>query len=339
MPRQLDTATLDKAALQYAAEFMQPDRPSATTEGVFVGGRGWVVSNLHNATFKDEYDYLLAGMLDNLGPAQAAELALITDGFADRTDTVLDEMLRTKLAVDREGNHLEGAVGQVQVGARFIRMHAIEVETPESIAIRRWARANGRDAGERQTTQVIVPYYWPVYAGEAEERAAGSMIVDPLPEGADPHPAGVMLANNPRISNEAAQAGITAITDKFNEGTSNGIIQGRTGAQPADPDTAVTGTLLFTNALSNPAVSTVTDGNPGGVATLDTISDDTSADATGTLGYCRISATNDGSTPIDDHVDGEAGAAAPVDFLFNTVAIVAGSTVSFTSGTLTQPES
>ncbi len=62
------------------------------------------------------------------------------------------------------------------------------------------------------------------------------------------------------------------------------------------------------------------------------------ADAAGTLGYCRASATNDGATPLDDHIDGEAGTSG-ADFNFNMLSIVSGATVSLTSWTVTMPES
>ncbi|MCH8809732.1 MAG: hypothetical protein IH993_07875 [Proteobacteria bacterium] len=63
-----------------------------------------------------------------------------------------------------------------------------------------------------------------------------------------------------------------------------------------------------------------------------------SADATGTLGYCRASSSNAADTPLDDHIDGEAGTSG-ADWNFNTLSIVAGATVSATAWTVTLPES
>ena len=103
------------------------------------------------------------------------------------------------------------------------------------------------------------------------------------------------MATNTRISNECAILACDAVVDNLDEGTSNAVIQGRTGTQPADPDTAVTGTLLFTLPCSDPAFGNASDAAPGGQATASAVTDDSSADATDTLGYCRVSATNDGS--------------------------------------------
>ena len=146
------------------------------------------------------------------------------------------------------------------------------------------------------------------------------------------------MALNTRISNESALLGANALVDNLDEGAGAAVIQGRTGAQPADPDTAVSGTLLFTLTCSNPAFTAATDAAPGALKTASSITDDSSADATGTLGYCRASSTTTPPTPIDDHIDGEAGTSG-ADFNFNTVAIVSGATVSMTSWTVTLPES
>ena len=114
--------------------------------------------------------------------------------------------------------------------------------------------------------------------------------------------------------------------------------EGRSGAQPADPDTAVSGTLLFAlNANTSTTFGAAADAAPGAIATAGTIDDDTSANATGTVGYVRASSANSVDTPLDDHIDGEAGTSG-ADFNFNTVAIVSGATVSLTSWTVTQPE-
>lgn len=146
------------------------------------------------------------------------------------------------------------------------------------------------------------------------------------------------MALNTRISNECAILACDAVVDNLDEGTGAAVIQGRTGAQPADPDTAVTGTLLFTLVCTDPAFGNAADNTGSARATAAAITDDSSADATGTLGYCRASATNDGATPLDDHIDGEAGTSG-ADFNFNTLSIVAGATVSMTAWTVDMPES
>lgn len=143
------------------------------------------------------------------------------------------------------------------------------------------------------------------------------------------------MALNFRISNVAAKALADAFDDQVNIGSAAAAIDIRTGAQPADPDTAATGTLLATLTMGDPAFGVATDAAPGGLLTAGAITADSSADATGTAGYFRIRATGTGA---DDVADGECGASG-ADLNFNTTSITAGSTVSITSLTVTMPES
>lgn len=143
------------------------------------------------------------------------------------------------------------------------------------------------------------------------------------------------MANNFRISNAAAKAMADTFDDQVNIGSTASVLDIRTGTQPADPDTAATGTLLATLTFSDPAFGTATDGNPGGLLTASAITSDSSADATGTAGYFRIRATGTGA---DDVADGEVGTSG-ADLNMNTTAITSGSTVSITSMTVTMPES
>jgi hypothetical protein len=143
------------------------------------------------------------------------------------------------------------------------------------------------------------------------------------------------VANNFRISNAAAKRLADSFDDEVNVGSTASVLDVRTGAQPADPDTAATGTLLATLTFSDPAFGAATDGAPGGLLTASAITQDSSADATGTAGYFRIRATGTGA---DDVADGECGTAG-ADLNFNTTSITAGSAVSITSMTVTMPES
>jgi hypothetical protein len=127
------------------------------------------------------------------------------------------------------------------------------------------------------------------------------------------------------------------ITLRLDEGTSTAVIEGRTTPRPANVDDAVTGSLLFTLVMSDPAFLGATDAAPGAVVAADTITNDPTADDTGTLLYCRVSSTNDGITPLDDHVEGEAGTSGS-DFNFNTLAVVAGAVISMSSFDMTMPE-
>lgn len=142
------------------------------------------------------------------------------------------------------------------------------------------------------------------------------------------------MANAFRISNAAAKAMADTFDDQVNIGSTASVLDVRTGAQPADPDTAATGTLLATLTFSDPAFGAASDGNPGGLLTASSITQDSSADATGTAGYFRIRATGTGA---DDVADGECGTSGS-DLNFNTTSITSGSAVSITSLTVTMRE-
>jgi hypothetical protein len=142
------------------------------------------------------------------------------------------------------------------------------------------------------------------------------------------------MANNFRISNAAAKRLADSFDDEINVGSTAAEIDIREGAQPTDPDTAPSGTLLATLVMSDPAFGGATDAGPGGLITAGAISDDVSADDTGTAGYFRMRATGIGA---DDVADGECGTSG-ADLNFNTTSITAGSTVSITSFTVTMPE-
>jgi hypothetical protein len=145
---------------------------------------------------------------------------------------------------------------------------------------------------------------------------------------------GLLLANNFKISNAVAKGMADAFTTKNDAGTA-AVIQGYTTAQATDPDTGIGAqTLLFTCTMSATSFGAATDGAPGGVITANTITDDSSADATGTLAWFRMS-TQSGGTAI---CDGSAGTSS-ADLVMNTLSITSGSTVSITSAVITMPES
>lgn len=309
MSRHLETSTLEQYARELSVNWMlghQVGRPDRD--------RPWLKDELHKLTFKDEFDIVTTGVLDRLvgsdkASFEAAYQDLLTN--APRDDAVFRQVLADNLAIDPDGNHVAGAIGTVVVGHRHLGQHVIDL----------------RDGSKR-----IANHRWVVYAGEEIERAANSGIADPLPT---PE---VMMALNTRLSNVLAIALADQIDTTLAEGTSGPVLKGYSGAQPADPDTVASGTLLFTLAYSDPGFGAAADANPGGIITASTITDDTSADATATLGYCRLSSSNDSAAALDDHVDGEAGTSG-ADFNFNTVAIVSGATVSLTAHTITVPES
>lgn len=98
------------------------------------------------------------------------------------------------------------------------------------------------------------------------------------------------------------------------------------GTQPATGGTATTLLAELTcNATFAPAAS-------GGVLTLNAITQDSSADATGTASWFRI-VQSDGSTHVFDGTVGTSGA----DLNLNSTSIVVAGTVSVSSFTITAP--
>lgn len=117
-------------------------------------------------------------------------------------------------------------------------------------------------------------------------------------------------------------AGLTAKVALLNSGK----LKIYTGAQPST-EGAITGTLLATLTF-NATAATVS----GGVATFNAITSDTNAANTGTAGYAALE-ESDSSTVVATASVGTSGA----DFNFNTLSIVAATTVACTAGTLTAP--
>lgn len=333
MARTLDLATLDQAARDYAGFFMMPNTRTRAGNS-WATGPERVKQDFYNFDFKDEFEYMLQLIRDEMGKnarARFDEMAKAT--FKPREDKVFEKLLADKLAVTKDGDHIEGKIGSVEVGRRVIARKMMLRRKP---VLRPVDPAN--PAGEWKIVgyndvPVHVRDEWPVYAGEGHERARpGGGAADPIPEGAEPLPVGANVTN---ISAEACIAALDAIAGRLDEGDAAANIRGRTGAQPVDPDASETGTLLFTLVCSDPAVNGAVDDTDGSCsATFDTITDDSSADATGTLGYCRCAATGTGA---DDHIDGNA-ATSDAAFVFNTVSIVSGSTVSMTSAVIGQSQ-
>ncbi len=336
--RSLDTATLDLAAINYAAHFRLPDQFSKRNSEVAIGGQAWVVQSLYNAAYKDEHDYLLSALKGELGPAANKDLdAFAEEFFTLRDEAVLEAELADRLAITPDGEHILGKVGRAIVGQRWVGMHPVEVEPGPSIRYRKWMVQQGRDPGPRQLMHKIVPLYWNVYAGEVEERAIGSGHVDDLPAGADPFPVGITNALNPVISIESAIVALDGIVDIFDEGSLGAVIKGYDGSQPADVSVAATGNLLFTMTASVTAFGAASDDTGKATATAGAITDDSAADFTATLGYVRVSSSNVADTALNDHMDGEASTTTG-DWVFNTLAIVTAAIISASAWTVSLPE-
>ncbi len=103
----------------------------------------------------------------------------------------------------------------------------------------------------------------------------------------------------------------------------SGLLNIYDGTRPASGGTATTLLAQLTcNATFAPAASS-------GVLTLNAITSDTSANATGTATWFRI--TTSGGTWV---IDGNVGTSGS-DLNFNTVSIVSGATVAVSSFTIT----
>lgn len=132
-----------------------------------------------------------------------------------------------------------------------------------------------------------------------------------------------------KLTNAARSAAADAIVDRLDAGAGAGTIEIRTGTQPTNADDADTGTLLATLTFSDPAFGAASNG----VATASAITQDSSADATGTAGYFVVK-DSDGTKQFTGSV-GTSGA----DMNLVTTSITAGQPVQITSFTFTIPAS
>lgn len=132
------------------------------------------------------------------------------------------------------------------------------------------------------------------------------------------------MASNIKLTTAVRNARLDAITTAIG---ASGLIKIYTASQPADANTAVSGqTLLGTltcNATFAPSAS-------GGVLTLNSITQDSSADATGTAAWFRM-LKSDATTVIMDGTVGTSGA----DLNLNTTSIVTGGPITISSFTIT----
>lgn len=137
------------------------------------------------------------------------------------------------------------------------------------------------------------------------------------------------MASNLKISTAARNAACDAIVDLIDGGAGAGTIAIRTGSPPTNVSDADSGTLLGTLTFSDPAFGSASTG----VATANSITSDTSADATGVAGHFRVKDSN-GNTIFQ----GTAGEAADsADMTFDDKNIVIGGTIAISSMTCTMP--
>ena len=98
------------------------------------------------------------------------------------------------------------------------------------------------------------------------------------------------------------------------------------GSQPAGPDTALGAQVLLAQLTGN---ATFAPSASGGILTLNSITSDSSANATGTASWFRM--TTSGGTA---HIDGTVGTSG-CDLNLSSTSITAGQTVAISPWTLT----
>ena len=128
-----------------------------------------------------------------------------------------------------------------------------------------------------------------------------------------------------RIKGTVRDSMLDVIDAAVNAGAGPGTIEIRSGTQPANADTAATGTLLAEFTLTDPAFETPASGSMDIDATPDLT---TTAVATGTATWARV-------LDSDDNVvfDGSVGTSG-TDFIITSTSITNGQTVTLTSGAL-----
>lgn len=133
-----------------------------------------------------------------------------------------------------------------------------------------------------------------------------------------------------RLPTASQNAACDAIVDRVDGGAGPGVIEIRTGAQPATANDAATGTLLVTIPCADPAFGSAV----AGVATLDcdpVLSAVAVAD--GTAGWARVKDST-GATVMDGSVTATGGGG---QITLATTAITTGLTVQITGGTFVVP--
>lgn len=132
-----------------------------------------------------------------------------------------------------------------------------------------------------------------------------------------------------RLSTSARNAIATAIVTLVDAGAGPGKIEIRTGAQPATPNTAATGTLLATVLMDDPSFT----GPVTGVITAAGFPNSDPADADGAAGWFRILDSNNAAV-IDGSCSGSGGGG---DMVIDNPSLLTGQVFSINSLTVTMP--
>lgn len=131
-----------------------------------------------------------------------------------------------------------------------------------------------------------------------------------------------------RVATDSRNAALAAVNVKANAGSGAATLKVYTGAQPANANTAESGTLLATFTMADPCFET----ESTGVMDFDANPDiSATAVATGTPGWARL-ADSAGNAVLDGTV-GTSG----TDFIIDTATLVSGQTINFLSGSVTFP--
>jgi len=133
------------------------------------------------------------------------------------------------------------------------------------------------------------------------------------------------MAGNTRLSTAARNAQLDALAPEAD----NGYLRIYDGAQPATPDTPISGQTLLAELRLN---ATAFGAAASGVITANAITDEASAPASGTAAWFRV-LKSDGTTAL---WDGNVGL-ADENLVLNSLSINAGANVSVTSYTHTLP--
>lgn len=140
------------------------------------------------------------------------------------------------------------------------------------------------------------------------------------------------MASNFKIATAVRNAACDAVVDRLDANTPPAVIRIRTGSPPTNVSDASSGTLLGTCTFSNPAFGAASTG----VATANSITSDTNADASGTAGHFRVYQGASGDTSAE--WQGTAGVSGDSpDLVFDNATIVAGGTIAISSMTVTMP--
>ncbi len=131
-----------------------------------------------------------------------------------------------------------------------------------------------------------------------------------------------------RIYNSTAQASCDGMVDQVDAGAGAGTVQIRTGAQPA-VNGALSGTLLVTFTMSDPAFGAASASGSGATATAASLPKTATAAATGTAGYGAVLDSNSNVLWTG------TVATSAADFIIDNTSINSGQTVNLTAFTVT----